>query len=405
LVPLHCHSAVGYGRSGDGTTATQVLQGTLILTNRLVQNGQIVVEDGTIVEVVEEARYAPTADFGPRYIAPGYLDLHVHGIGGADVFGGKASLQRMSDRFAAHGVTGWLSSTVTETLDLLQEATAAARDYMAEEHSGARLLGTHLEGPFLDIAHKGMQNPACIIPPDIGVTLDLLNAGGGTVRRMSLAPEQAGAEDVIRLLLDRGVFPSAAHTGATYEQMMHAVSLGVRQVTHCFNAMTGLHHRHPGVVGASMFSNDLYAELIADGVHIHPAVMSILIRVKGRERVMLVTDAMIATELPDGEYDLGAQHIFVHDGAARLADGALASSTLTMDAAVQNLMAMCGVSLVDAVYMASTTPAEAMGWSDRRGRIAPGLDADLVVLDANLCVLDTWIGGHRHEPQPLSVHL
>jgi N-acetylglucosamine-6-phosphate deacetylase len=328
--------------------------------------------------------------------------LHVHGIAGADVFGGQKALQHMSDRFAAHGVTGWLSSTVTERLDLLREATSAVRDYMAGAHGGARVLGTHLEGPFLDIAHKGMQNPACIIPPDIGVTHDLLNLGEGTVARMSLAPEQAGADEVIRLLLDRGVYPSAAHTGATYEQMMYAVSLGVRQVTHCFNAMTPLHHRHPGVVGAALLTEELYTELIADGIHIHPAVMTLLIRVKGRERVMLVTDAMDATELPDGEYHLGAQEIFVHDGAARLADGTLASSTLTMDAAVRNIVTMCGVSPVDAVYMASTTPAEAMGWSDRRGRIAPGLDADLVILDADLRVMETWIGGRRHESSPAS---
>jgi N-acetylglucosamine-6-phosphate deacetylase len=379
-------------------TATQVLQGTLVLPDRLAERSQIVVEGGTIVDVSEEPRRAATDDFASNFIAPGYLDLHVHGIAGSDVFGGKDSLQVMSDRFAAHGVTGWLSSTVTENLDLLRGAVEAARDYLAEEHTGAHVLGTHLEGPFLDIAHKGMQNPACIIPPDIGITHDLIELGGGTVARMSLAPEQAGADDVIRLLLDRGVHPSAAHTGASYEQMMHAVSLGVRQVTHCFNAMTPLHHRRPGVVGAAMLSDVLYTELIADGIHIHPAVMQLLIRTKGRERVMLVTDAMDATELPDGEYFLGAQRIFVYDGAARLADGTLASSTLTMDAAVRNLVSMCDVSPVDAVYMASTTPAAAMGWSNRRGRIAPGLDADLVILSPDLHVVETRIGGQRVQP-------
>lgn len=384
-----------------GTTATQVLGGTLVLPDRLLPNGRLVIEDGRIAQVAQRVQHTPTADFGSAYIAPGYLDLHVHGIAGADVFGGQSALQHMSDRFTAHGVTGWLSSTVTESLDRLREATAAARDYMAGEHSGARVLGTHLEGPFLDIAHKGMQDPAFIIPPDIGVTHDLLDVGAGTVARMSLAPEQAGADEVISLLLDRGALPSAAHTGATYEQMMHAVSLGVRQVTHCFNAMTPLHHRHPGVVGAAMLTDELYTELIADGIHIHPAVMTLLIRVKGRERVMLVTDAMDATELPDGEYHLGAQQIVVHDGAARLADGTLASSTLTMDAAVRNVIQMCGMSLVDAVYMASTTPAEAMGWSDRRGRIFPGLDADLVILDEHLRAMEAWIGGRRHAPSSL----
>lgn len=372
-----------------------------MLPDRLVRGGQVVVEDGVIAAVLEEASYRPTVDRGSAYIAPGYLDLHVHGIAGADVFGGKEALQHMSDRFAAHGVTGWLSSTVTESIGLLRDATAAARDYMRESHTGARILGTHLEGPFLDIEHKGMQNPACIIPPDIGVTHDLIELGEGTVARMSLAPEQVGAEAVVRLLLDQGLYPSVAHTGATYEQVMEAASWGITQVTHCFNAMTPLHHRHPGVVGAAMLDDRLFDELIADGIHIHPAVMRLLIRVKGRERVMLVTDAMDATELPDGEYQLGVQRIFVHDGAARLADGTLASSTLTMDAAVRNLVGMCGASLVDAVYMASTTPADAMGWSDRRGRLAEGLDADLVVLDESLCVLETWIGGNRHEPTPV----
>ncbi len=386
-----------------GTTGTQVLQGTLILPDRLAPGGQVVIEGNRIVEVAGEGHYRPDTDYGNSYIAPGYLDLHVHGIAGSDVFGGQKALAHMSNRFAAHGVTGWLSSTVTESFDVLREATVAARDYMAGEHSGARILGTHLEGPFLDIAHKGMQNPACIIPPDIGFTHDLLDVSEGTVRRMSLAPEQAGADDVIQLLLDHDVYPSAAHTGATYEQMMHAVSLGIRQVTHCFNAMTPLHHRHPGVVGAAMLTDTLYTELIADGIHIHPAVMTLLIRVKGRERVMLVTDAMDATELPDGTYYLGEQQIFVHDGAARLADGTLASSTLTMDAAVRNVITMCGVSLVDAVYMASTTPAEAMGWPDRRGRIAAGLDADLVVLAADLTVVHTLVGGREFQPEPLAL--
>jgi N-acetylglucosamine-6-phosphate deacetylase len=384
-------------------TNRNVLQGTLILPDRLVPDAQVVVDDGTIAEVTEEPRYSPTADFGNGYIAPGYLDLHVHGIAGADVFGGPPALQHMSNRFASHGVTGWLCSTVTERLDLLQAVTASVRDYMSEEHSGARILGTHLEGPFLDIGHKGMQNPAAIIPPDIGITHDLIELGAGTVARMSLAPEKDGADEVIRLLLERGIEPSVAHTGATFEQAMHAVSLGVRQVTHCFNAMTPLHHRHPGVVGAALLTKDLYDELIADGIHIHPAVMTLLIRVKGRERVMLVTDAMDATELPDGEYHLGAQQIFVQDGAARLADGTLASSTLTMDAAVRNIVRMCNVPLVDAVYMAATTPAAAMGWSERRGRIAPGLDADLVVLTPDLTVLETWVGGRALVPQPVAL--
>jgi N-acetylglucosamine-6-phosphate deacetylase len=202
-----------------------------------------------------------------------------------------------------------------------------------------------------------------------------------------------GAGSLIRLLRSEGIDVSIAHSGATYEQALAAVEAGARHVTHCFNAMTGLHHRHPGVAGAAMLVDDLYTELIADGIHIHPAVMRLLIRVKGRERVMLVTDAMSAAELPDGEYCFGGHEVFVRRGEARLADGRLASSTLTMDGAVRCVVRLCETPLTDAVYMASTTPAEAIGLGATKGKLLPGYDADLAVLDTDLQPITTFIGG------------
>jgi N-acetylglucosamine-6-phosphate deacetylase len=212
------------------------------------------------------------------------------------------------------------------------------------------------------------------------------------------------------MLRDERIAVSIAHTGATYEQAMEAYRLGARHVTHCFNAMTGLHHREPGVAGAAMLCDDLYAELIADGIHIHPAVMRLLVSVKGRERVMLVTDSMSAADMPDGRYAFGGHEVTVRDGVARLADGRLASSTLTMEVAVKNLVTMCGIPLVDAVYMGATTPADAVGLGGRKGKLIAGYDADLAVLDTTLRPIATWVegrlvfplgtGAQRETPQP-----
>jgi N-acetylglucosamine-6-phosphate deacetylase len=262
--------------------------------------------------------------------------------------------------------------------------------------------GIHLEGPWISAEYKGMQNEQHILTPDPGTVRDLLDLAGGAIVRVSLAPELPGAHDLIRLLRGAGIQVSIAHTGATYEQALAAVDLGATHVTHCFNAMSPFRHRAPGTAGAAMLSSGLYAELIADGIHVHPAAMRLLIRVKGRERVMLVTDALSAAELSDGVYELGGKEVYVHDGAARLADGTLASSTLTMDAAVRNLVRLCGVSLVDAVHMASTTPAEAMGWGAAKGKLRAGHDADLAILDPTLHPIATWIGGAAVKEEPRS---
>jgi N-acetylglucosamine-6-phosphate deacetylase len=373
----------------------EILQGTLVLTDRLAERGQIAVEDGLIQEVLIDSRHRPTVDYGDEFISPGFIDLHVHGIAGMGVTDANpASIGLMARRFAAHGVTAFMPTTVTESLEATRRAVSRIRDYMAGEHDqGARVLGIHLEGPWISREFKGMQNEAYILPPEERTVLDLLDLAGDTIKLVSLAPELPGADAIICLLRSRGVYVSIAHTAATYEQVLHAVDLGATHVTHCFNAMTGLHHRLPGVAGAAMLIDDLYAELIGDGIHIHPAVMRLLIRVKGRERVMLVTDALSATELADGVYELGGKEVFVRDGQARLADGTLASSTLTMDAGVRNLMNLCQISLVDAVYMASTTPAESMGLDSSRGKLLAGYDADLAVLDAALQPRATWVAG------------
>src|SRR5256714_1117437 len=373
--------------------ATHVLQGNVILPDRVLQRGLVAVEDGIIQSVSEAgAGRQPTEDLGELYIAPGFIDVHTHGIAGADTMdGAQESLSLMARRFAAHGVTGFLPTTMTQSLDVTTRAIREIRRYMERQEDEdqaqerrARVLGIHLEGPWISRGFKGAQNERFIVPPTAESVATILAEGNGAVKIVTLAPELPGAERAMQTLRGQGIGISIGHTGATYEQALRAVELGATHVTHCFNGMTGLHHRQPGVAGAALLCDQLFAELITDGVHVHPDVMRLLIRVKGRQRVMLITDSMSATELSDGIYTLGGQEGYVRDGRASLQNGTLAGSTLTLDRAVRNVVQLCGVPLHDAVYMASAVPAHAIGLGGRKGQIRAGYDADFTVLTPDL---------------------
>lgn len=378
--------------------ATQVVQGNVILPHEILARGLVVVEDGVIQAVAAGASYDPTDDLGEHYIAPGFIDLHTHGIAGADTMDAtRQALATMARQYARHGVTGFLPTTVTQSFEATARALAQVRRYMDEPSAGepgaARMLGLHLEGPWISRQAKGAQNERYIAEPSPPAVQEMLAQANGVIRKVTIAPELPGAEQAIGALREHGVHISIGHTVATYEQAQQAIAWGATQVTHCFNCMTALHHRQPGVVGAVLLHDDLAAELIADGVHVHQDVMRLLIAVKGREHVMLVTDSISATGLSDGTYSLGGQEVYVRAGQARLADGTLAGSTLAFDQGVRNLVTLCGVSLRDAVYMGATTPAQAIGLGDRKGKIAPGYDADLAILDADLHATRVMIGG------------
>lgn len=377
---------------------TQILQGNVILPDAILARGLVVIEDSVIQAVTASASYRPTDDLGEHYIAPGFIDLHTHGIAGADTMDAtREALATMARQYARHGVTGFLPTTMTQSFEATARALSQVRRYMdepsAQEPGAAQVLGLHLEGPWISRQAKGAQNERYIAEPSPRAIRDMLAQANGALRKVTIAPELPGAEQAIAALREHGIHISIGHTAASYEQAQQAIAWGATQVTHCFNCMTPLHHRQPGVVGAVLLRDELTAELIADGVHVHQDVMRLLIGVKSRERVMLVTDSISATGLSDGMYSLGGQEVYVRAGQARLADGTLAGSTLTFDQAVRNLVTLCGVPLRDAVYMGATTPARAIGLDDRKGRIAPGYDADLAILDADLRARRVMVGG------------
>jgi N-acetylglucosamine-6-phosphate deacetylase len=324
---------------------------------------------------------AERVDLSGRLLAPGFIDLHVHGGGGAHFMSGDAGeCARAADFHARHGTTALLATTIAAPRDELLRAVAAVAE--------TSILGVHLEGPFLSERRRGAQQAEHLRPPDLDELAALLAAG--PVRLVSLAPELPGALEAIEAIDEADAVPALAHTDATYAQAVAAIEAGARHAVHTFNGMRPLHHREPGVLGAVLDDPRVTCEAIADGHHVHPAALRLLYRAKGAGGTVLVTDAIAAAGLPDGDYELGGAPVRAAGGRVETADGILAGSTLTMDTAVRNAHAW-GLPLIDALAAATRTPAWVLGVP--KGRIAPGYDADLVVLDRDLRPVAAYIGG------------
>lgn len=324
-------------------------------------------------------------------LAPGFVDIHIHGYGGMDTMNGKEAMRHMAKGLVRHGVTGFLPTTMAAAIDDTRASLRAAHELMDERPDGARVLGCHLEGPFLNTAKKGAQPPQFIIEPTMDNYLKIAGGLEDAVKLMTIAPEVPGALELIRALSGKTAL-SAGHTDANVDQMEQAVEAGITQVTHLFNGMNPLNHRAPGVPGAALSDARIRVQIIADLLHLHRAVLKLSYLAKGQDGCLLITDAMEATGMPDGQYMLGANHVTVKNREARLADGTIAGSTLTLDRAVRNMVKVVGVPPEQAIHMASTAPANAIG-EPMRGRIALDAHADLVLLDDEFEVLATIVGG------------
>jgi N-acetylglucosamine-6-phosphate deacetylase len=379
-------------------TGLLVTNARVVGAERVLDTGWVATSGGTI-EALGHGSPDPGLSRGRQVIdarggtvLPGFVDVHVHGAVGHEVMDGDADgLTAMSAFFATHGVTSFLATTWTAPRDETLKALLAVAEVAGRDLPGARVLGAHMEGPYLSEARCGAQDPRSVRPPDLDEARRFLDTG--IVRLMTVAPELARARGLMELCLERGARVSLGHTEATYEQVVEAVSWGARQVTHTFNAMPSLHHRRPGPVGAAMGLSELTAELIADNHHVHPVVLAAFLRAKGAEGVTLVTDALRPTGLGGGEFTIGGRAAAVADGVVRLGDGTMAGSVLTMDVALRNLIRASGAPLEELWPTASRNGAIAAGAGDRKGLIAPQMDADLVIVGDDVDVRTTIVGG------------
>jgi N-acetylglucosamine-6-phosphate deacetylase len=369
-----------------------------IITPAGTLSGEVAVREGRIVSVGPGLAGGELVELGRRWLAPGLIDTHVHGGGGAQFSSGDPDEIAAAARFhATGGTTALLATTVSASPRRLAPMLEAIARVAAAGPGGpprALLLGSHLEGPFVNRRRAGALDPATFFDPDAGVLEALLAAGAGTVRMVTLAPELPGALELIGALARAGVIASIGHSDATYEQVRLAALAGARAVAHTFNAMRGLHHREPGTVGAALDLPALSCELIADGVHVSAPALRLAVAAKGLGGLRLVTDAMQAAGMPDGDYRLGRVRVAVEEGRALVAGtDVLAGSTLTMDGALAGIARLAGLSVPEAVTLASTMPARLLGLGARKGQISPGFDADLTVLDESLRACGTLVGG------------
>jgi N-acetylglucosamine-6-phosphate deacetylase len=358
--------------------------------------GSVWIEGSKVAAVYKIGEGMPDVeaiDLGGAALGPGWIDLHTHGADGVELMDGGEAVARMGRFYARHGVTGFLPATVTASFEAVEEAVAGAQQVMAGAVEGARVLGVHLEGPFVSPQRLGAQSPEYCIPPTPQNVARLLEIVGEVARIVTLAPEEEGGIEAIRTFVEHGIVVSLGHTVATSEQAAAAFAAGARQTTHLFNGMQPMHHRNPGVVGAALTTRGVCVEIIVDGVHLAPTTVRLAVMAKGIDEVLLVTDSMSATGCEDGEYILGPMKVIVKDGEARLESGNLAGSTLTLDRAVVHVAQWTEAGLSGAWQMASLNPARQLGIDDHVGKIATGYDADLTAMDAGGRVVLTMVGG------------
>lgn len=373
-----------------------------VITNALVYTGhrfvprEVYVEEGWVAQLAEKVNApagCPRLDLGGKRLVPGFIDIHTHGAAGVDVNAATAAQLNgtIGHFFASQGTTGWLCSVLTDTPEQTLWCLDQAKAAMKEAGDWAQLLGVHLEGPFLASQYKGAMPEHLLQKGSAELFAKYEAAGEGAIRYMTVSPEVEGVPAMVRDIAAR-VKVAIGHSGAEYDTAMECIANGAVSATHTFNAMRLFHQHQPAIMGA-VLESDVYCEAICDGRHLHPASVRLLLKCKGWDRVVAVTDSIMAAGLPDGNYKLGVNDVVVEDGDAKLAsDGTRAGSTLTTGQALKNLVKFTGEGPEKVLPLLTENPADLLGLP-RKGRIAPGCDADFVVLGGDLTVLRTIVGG------------
>ena len=376
---------------------------TIIKNVRITQGQELVAatviaEGGKIQRILVEESLGVTESFqgnvvdgNNQLLIPGMIDVHIHGAHNFDMMDGTVeSIQAVSKACAETGCTSFLVTSVSSSLEALLQMIEQTKRVIGKEQ-GAKIAGIHLEGPYLNVEKKGMQNPVFLRHPDLEEMKTILDVAYGLIKMVTIAPELPGGLELIDFLKERGVVVAIAHSNATYEEAQMAFSKGASHITHCFNAMPAIHHRAPGLVTAALEDDSVSVQAIVDGVHLHPGIVRLMHKIKGPDKMVLTTDALQAMGVGDGDYLFGGHQVTVTDGVARLQDGTLASSTVTMNRSLQ-FSTSFGIPLADTIEMAAGTPARVLGIADV-GQIKEGFVADLVLLDEEFNVLTTWIDG------------
>lgn len=372
----------------------------IVLKDRVIE-GDILTADGIIRDIIdrkspvkaETLEVENSIDLDGKYVVPGFIDVHIHGSNGADAMDGTAeALKTISSYIATKGTTKFLATTLTSSKEELINVLKIAADLQNKELDGATIFGVHMEGPYFDIEYKGAQNEKYMKPATEKEIKDYLDVKPGLVKMMSLSPHTEQSIETVKFLKENGVIVSVGHSAAKFNDVMKAVDAGLSHSTHTFNGMRGINHREPGVAGAVLISDKINAEVIFDKVHIHPEIVRLMIKAKGTDKVVCITDAMAATGLPNGDYKLGELDVYVKDGEARLkSNDSLAGSVLTLDKAFRHIIEL-GYPIYEAVKLTSTNAAVEFGLN--AGAIEVGKEADFTILDDSYNVDMTIVNGN-----------
>lgn len=367
----------------------------IVLDDQVIDKAYLTIEDGKFGPILmEEPQDAPIKDYSNSIVAPGLVDTHIHGYKSHDVMDNDfEGIKVISEGLLSCGVTSWLPTTLTSSAQLLNDVCETIGNHY-QEVTGAKIRGIFLEGPFFTEKYKGAQNPKYMSDPSVEKLAKWHELSQGLVNKIAIAPERKGVKEFIEFAKSKGVYTALAHSDATYEEAAAAVDAGANIFVHIYNGMSGLHHRNPGMVGAALSLDKVFAEMICDGHHVHPAAARVVTRARGPQETVLITDCMRAGGMGEGQSRLGEFEVVVKDGTARLKDtGNLAGSILELKQGVKNVVDWGLVSPAEALRMASLTPAQSVGIDSVCGRIAPGYEADFIVVSDQLELEATYLDG------------